>query len=80
MLFVEMTSEKSRYFFGLFLDTGIGNGLGGFATDVAGRVAKHHYKGLVIHSGEDISHTPARGIGYLPHKPEEAMGAFVPGS
>lgn len=80
MLFIEVTSEKSRYFFGFFFGTCAGNRLLGFTTHIAGSVAKHHDEGLVIYSGEDIFHTPARGIGYLPHKPEEAMGTFVSGS
>ena len=48
-----------------------------FFPHVTRRVAQHHDQRLVVHAAEDVVHAPARGVRYLPHKPERAMGAFV---
>ncbi len=77
MSFFELASEESRYLSGLFLGGPAGHGLFRLAAHIAGRVAQHHDQGLVVHAGEYVVHAPACGAGYLPHKPEEAMGAFV---
>ena len=44
---------------------------------VTRRVTQHQHKRLVVQFFHYISHTPACGVCHLPHKPEEAMGAFI---
>ena len=44
------------------------------------RVVQHQYQRLVIHTVQNVVHTPARCTRYLPHEAERAMGTLIPGS
>ena len=46
---------------------------------VAGCVRKHHNQRLVIHTVQDVVHTPTGRGRYLPHEAEGAMGTLKTG-
>jgi len=66
--------EKSNYIPGFFLGRLVLIVL--FVAHISGCIAQHHDKRLEVHAVQDIVHAPSCGTGYLPDKPEGAMGAF----
>ena len=47
--------------------------------NISRSVAQHQYQCLVVHTVQNVIHTPAGRARYLIHEAERAMGTFITG-
>ena len=80
----QFTLKKSYYIVRLILGAALRVTVTLTATsllsNISRSVAQHQYQCLVVHTVQDVVHTPTRCRCYLPHETERAMGTFIPGS
>lgn len=83
-LLIPVCFEKSYYIVRLILGTALRVAVtltaASLLPNISRSVAQHQYQGLVVHTVQNVVHTPARCRCYLPHETERAMGTLIPGS